>query len=77
MQGRFASSLYCFVMMRSESLMSGLSLICFTKSFRDLRGEAFLDLLRFQVQKLDLLVYSGEFPTDYLDPRFQLLFDGY
>jgi len=24
-----------------------------------------------------LFIYSGEFPTDYLDPGFQLIFDGY
>ena len=77
MHGLFASSLYCFVEMGGDSLMSGLSLISFTKSFRDFGGEAFLDLLRFQVQKMNLLVYSGEFSTDYLDPRFQLIFYGY
>jgi len=57
--------------------MSGLLLICFTKSFRDLGGEVFLDLLRFQVQKLNLFVYSGECSTDYLDPRLQLIFYGH
>jgi len=77
MHGLFASSLHCFMEVRGDSLMSGLSLICFTKSFRDLGGEVLLDLLRFQVQKLNLFVYLGEFSTDYLDPRLQLIFYGY
>ena len=77
MHGLFASSLHCLVEMRGDSLMSGLLLICFTKSFCDLGCEAFLDFLRLQVQQLYLFVYSGEFPTDYLDPGFQLMFDGH
>jgi len=77
MHGPFASSLHCFVEVRGDSFVSGLSHICFTNSLRGLGGEAPLDLLRFQVQELDLLVYSGEFSTEYLDPRFELIFDGY
>jgi len=77
MHGLFASSLHCFVEVRGDSFVSGLSHCGSTKSLRDLGGEALLDLLRFQVQELDLLVYSGEFSTNYLDPRFQLIFDGY
>ena len=53
-----------------DRLMSGLSFICFAKWFSDLSGEGLLDLLRLQVQKLNLLVDSGEFSTDYLDPCF-------
>jgi len=49
MQGLFASSLHCFVEVRGDSLVSGLSLICFTKSFHDLGGQALLDHLRFKV----------------------------
>jgi len=56
--------------MRADSLMSGLSLICFTKSLGDLSGEAFLDFLRFRVQKADLFVYSGKLSTDYPDTGF-------
>jgi len=77
MHGLFASSSPYFVKVRGDRRMSGLSLICFTKSFSDLGGEAFLDLLRFPVQRLNLFVYSGEFSTDYLDPRLQLIFYGY
>ena len=77
MHGLFASSLDCFVVVRGDSLVSRLPLICFTKSFRDLGGEALLDHLRFQVPKLNLFVYSTEFSTDYLDARFQLIFHGY
>jgi len=76
MHGLFASSMHRFMEVRGDSLVSGLSLICVTTSFCDLGREALLDFLRFQVQKLNLLVYSGDFPTDHLDPRFQLIFDG-
>jgi len=75
--GLFASSLHCFVEITGDSLMSGLSLIRFTPLFRDLGCQAFFDLLRLLVQQLYLFGYSGEFPTDYLDAGFQLIFDGY
>jgi len=77
MHGLFASSLHCFMEMAGDSLMAGLSLICSPQSFRDQGCKAFMDLLRLPVQQLYLFVYSGEFPTDYLDPGFQLIFDGY
>ena len=77
MHGRFASPLHSFVEMGGDSLVSGLLVICFAKSFGDLSPEALLDLPRLQVQKLNLLVDLGEFSTDYLDPGFQLSFDSY
>jgi len=75
--GLLAGPLHGFVEMGGDSLMSGLSLVSLSQPFRDLGCEAFLELLRLQVQKVYLFVYSGEFSTHYLDPRFQQIFDGY
>jgi len=63
-------SLYRLVKLRCDSLVSGLSIICFSESFRHWCCEAFLDFLRFEVLELDLIVYWGEFPAYYLHPRF-------
>jgi len=68
--GLFTRSLHHLMELACDSLMSCLSFICFAKSLSDLSWEAFLDLLRFQVQMLNLLVNSGEFSTHYLDPCF-------
>jgi len=73
--GLFASPLHGFVEMRGDSLVSGLSCLCLPQSFRYLACEAFLDFLILQVQKSYVFIYSGEFSTDYLDPRCQLIFD--
>ena len=53
-----------------DTLVSGLSFICFAKSLSDLIGETLFDLLRLQVEKLNLLVDSGEFSTNDLDTCF-------
>jgi len=77
MHGLIASPFHGFVEIGGDSLVSGLSFICLAQSFRNLGCETFLDLLRLQVQKSYLFIYSGEFSTDYLDPGCQLIFDGY
>ena len=68
MHGLLASPLHGFVEMGGDCLVSGLSLVHLPQSFRDLGCEAFLDILRHQVQRLCLFVYWGEFSTKYLDP---------
>jgi len=68
--GLFARSLHYLMELGCDSLVSGLSFMCFAKSLSDLSGEPLLDFLRLHVQKLNLLVDSGEFSTNYLDPAF-------
>jgi len=68
--GLFARSLHNLMELGCDSLVSGLSFICFAKSLSDLSAEGLLDILGHQVQKLNLLVDSGEFSTHYLDPCF-------
>jgi len=69
MHGLHLGSLYYLVKLRCDCLVSGLSSICFSEVSSHLCGEAFLDCLIFEVQELDLMVYSREFPAYYLDPR--------
>jgi len=56
--------------LEGDSLVSRRTFICLAKLFSPLSGEALLDLLRLQVQKLNLLVDSGQFSTHYQDPCF-------
>jgi len=66
----FARSLHHLMDLGCDRLVSGLLFICFAKSLCELSGEALLDFLRLHVQKLNLLIDSSKFSTDYLDLCF-------